>query len=71
MEKIRFILRNGLDGATLAAAPTDFALVEGWTQGSLTASPVGILPAGCGARCRPAIPTSRISTCSRPAARAG
>lgn len=46
MEKIRLILRNGLDGATLAAAPTDFALVEGWTQGSLTASPVGILPAG-------------------------
>jgi hypothetical protein len=30
---------------TIAAAPTDFALVDGWTQGTLT-GPAGILPAG-------------------------
>jgi len=45
MEKIRLILRGGLDGATLATAPTDFGLVTGWTQGTLSTSPVGILPA--------------------------
>ena len=46
MDKIRLILRGGLDGVTLAAAPTDFALAEGWTQGTLATNPVGILPAG-------------------------
>lgn len=44
MEKIKLIIRGSLDGVTLAPMPTDLALVDGWTQGSLT-SPVGILPA--------------------------
>ncbi len=44
MEKLRFLVRNGLDGVTIAAAPTDFALVDGWTQGTLV-SGAGILPA--------------------------
>ena len=46
MQKIRLNLRvGGLDGATTATAPTDWALVEGWTQATLF-GPVGILPAG-------------------------
>jgi hypothetical protein len=45
MEKIRFMIRGGLDGVTIAAAPTTFALVDGWTQGTLV-GPAGILPAG-------------------------
>jgi hypothetical protein len=45
MNKHRLITRFGFDGVTIAAAPTDYALVDGWTQGTLT-GPVGILPAG-------------------------
>jgi len=45
MDKHRLLVRNGLDGATIAAAPTDYALVDGWTQGTLV-GPAGILPAG-------------------------
>jgi len=45
MEKHRIITRFGFDGVTIAAAPTDYALVDGWTQGTLT-GPAGILPAG-------------------------
>ena len=45
MEKLRFTIRGALDGATMAAAPTAFALVDGWTQGTLV-GPAGILPAG-------------------------
>jgi len=45
MDKIRLLYRGGFDGASIAAAPTDFSLVEGWTQGTLV-GPVGILPAG-------------------------
>jgi len=44
MEKHRLITRFGFDGVTLATAPTDYALVDGWTQGTLT-GPVGIIPA--------------------------
>jgi hypothetical protein len=44
MEK-PIITRFGFDGVTIAAAPTDYALVDGWTQGTLT-GPAGILPAG-------------------------
>jgi hypothetical protein len=45
MEKLRFTIRGALDGVTIAAAPTAFALVDGWTQGTLV-GPAGILPAG-------------------------
>ncbi len=45
MEKHRLITRFGFDGVTIAAAPTDYALVDGWTQGTLT-GPAGIFPAG-------------------------
>jgi hypothetical protein len=45
MDKHRIITRFGFDGVTIAAAPTDYALVDGWTQGTLT-GPAGILPAG-------------------------
>jgi len=45
MDKHRIITRFGFDGVTVAAAPTDYALVDGWTQGTLT-GPAGILPAG-------------------------
>jgi hypothetical protein len=45
MENIESSPRFGFDGVTIAAAPTDFALVDGWTQGTLT-GPAGILPAG-------------------------
>ena len=45
MDKHRLITRFGFDGVTIAAAPTDYALVDGWTQGTLT-GPAGILPAG-------------------------
>jgi hypothetical protein len=43
--KAPIITRFGFDGVTIAAAPTDYALVDGWTQGTLT-GPAGILPAG-------------------------
>jgi len=45
MEKHRLLIRGGFDGASIAAAPTDYALVDGWTQGTL-ANPAGIIPAG-------------------------
>ena len=45
MDKHRLITRFGFDGVTIATAPTDYALVDGWTQGTL-AGPAGILPAG-------------------------
>ena len=46
MQKIRLNLRvGGLDGATTATPPTDWALIDGWTQATLH-GPVGILPAG-------------------------
>ena len=45
MDKHRIITRFGFDGVTVAAAPTDYALVDGWTQGTLT-GPAGIIPAG-------------------------
>jgi hypothetical protein len=45
MDKHRLITRFGFDGVTMAAAPTDYALVDGWTQGTLT-GPAGIFPAG-------------------------
>ena len=45
MEKHRLLYRGGFDGVSIAAAPTDYALVDGWTQGTLV-GPVGILPAG-------------------------
>lgn len=45
MDKVRLLYRGGFDGASIAAAPTDFALVEGWTQGTLIGA-VGILPGG-------------------------
>ncbi len=45
MDKHRIITRFGFDGVTVAAAPTDYALVDGWTTGTL-AGPAGILPAG-------------------------
>ena len=44
MDKHRIITRFGFDGVTIAAAPTDYALVDGWTQGTLT-GPAGHLPA--------------------------
>jgi hypothetical protein len=45
MDKHRISTRFGFDGVTIAAAPTDYTLVDGWTQGTLT-GPAGILPAG-------------------------
>src|SRR5574338_127750 len=46
MNKIKLIIRGGLDGVTPApSAPPTFRLVEGWNEAELT-GPVGILPAG-------------------------
>ncbi len=45
MEKLRFTIRSGFDGATMATAPTAFTFVDGWTHGLLV-GPTGILPAG-------------------------
>jgi hypothetical protein len=45
MEKLRFTIRSGFDGATMATAPTAFTFVDGWTQAMLV-GPTGILPAG-------------------------
>jgi len=34
MDKIRLLYRGGFDGTSIAAAPTDFSLIDGWTQGT-------------------------------------